>query len=118
MKTLSKRNKEILDARFVQYDPEQLIEGPETYIRVSCPQHGPYEVQVKHLKGKYTYESLRAVKCPTCKGSRMTDAEILEEISQQFFVREDPSWSHHWIPTEGWEPMEHWKRPNLDNWDY
>ena len=115
MKKLSKANCDILDARYVTYDPEQLIEGQESWIPVVCPVHGPYMVQVKYLAQRHAKRNLRAIRCPGCKHEKVTDRERLEEIQRQFYVKEDPDLAiiPMYAPTENWEVMEHWEMPRL-----
>ena len=111
MKKLSRANRDILDARYISYDPEQLIDGPETWIPVVCPEHGPYQLQVKHLCFWYCKNSLRAPKCPGCFRQKETDQERLYEIDKQWQVAHDPDMALIWEPTEEWHVLEHWVEP-------
>ena len=122
MKKLSKANTRILDARYVSYDPEQLIVGPESWIPVVCPVHGPYEVQVKYLKAMHCYRNLKAPQCPKCKQKHIPDREIMDRVVTIFgFLADCKLFGDEYRecypekePADGWVPLPHWNPPNLN----
>ena len=59
-KPLNKYRKAALDERFVLYDPEQLLEGPDDLVDMVCAIHGEYQAQLKRLGSNYCYRHLLA----------------------------------------------------------
>ena len=112
MKKLSRSHRSILDVRYIFYDPDVILtDGDESWIRLVCPVHGPYQTQVKYLTHRHTKRSIRAPRCPGCFRQKVTDQERLYEIDQQWQVAHDPEMALIWEPTEEWHVLEHWVRP-------
>ena len=111
MKPLSKAKREILDHRYTLYEPNVLVEGPETQIDVVCPLHGPYKAVVGKLRQKYTYYSLKPPQCPGCRHNRLDPNELRRRIKYAFRALAGYPGMESYLPAPEWVPLEIWKEP-------
>ena len=113
-KPLTASTRQVLDNRFVLYDPEQQLAGPEDLVNLVCPIHGAYQVALKKLHRMYTYRTLKAPGCPGCRFSRLPDPEYLREVKYRFRgLTRGGVMAELYPPAPGWAVMEHWIEPRL-----
>ena len=113
-KPLNKYRKAALDERFVLYNPEQLLDGPDDLVDLVCPIHGKYQVALKRIDARYTQNKLKAPGCPGCRFSRLPDPEHLRQVKYRFRgLTRGGVMAVLYPPAPGWTVMEHWIEPRL-----
>lgn len=112
---LSPQKRSTLDERYVSYNPDQEVDGPDTPIELVCALHGPYSVRSERLLREYTKRTLRAPQCAGCRKDKLTDTQyrramldfwsIYREGNEQELDEEDYPISPEFVF------MEHWNKP-------